>query len=188
MDTGIKTIAAVRGVSSAAAQDVFRAFVARWRRSARIVGVLEESHGQDDQICGAGYLISISSGARYPMFQDLGQGSKACRIDPGGVLLAGEAVRRDIAGGCDLVLLNRFAKLEAGREGLMSAFAAAVDAQVPVLTSVSPVFQSAWERFASPLFVVLPAEPEAIDEWWRTTRAWGSQQSGRCAQQERRSN
>jgi hypothetical protein len=112
--------------------------------------VLEESHGQDDQVCGAGYLRSIANGARYSMFQDLGPGSTACRIDPAGVLLAGEAVRRDIAAGCDLVLLNRFAKLEAERQGLMSAFVAAVEAQVPLLTSVSPAFQGAWERFAAP--------------------------------------
>jgi Protein of unknown function (DUF2478) len=41
---------------------------------------------------------------------------------------------------------------------------------VPVLTSVSPMFQEAWERFAAPLFVVLPAEPETIDAWWRAVR------------------
>ena len=50
------------------------------------------------------------------MFQDLGHGSTACRIDQAGVLLASEAVRRDIDTGCNLVLLNRFAKLEAERQ------------------------------------------------------------------------
>ena len=171
MDRAVKTIAAVQGASSAVVRDMFRALVARWQSSVRIAGVLEEHHGEDDQVCGAGYLRSIASGARYSMFQDLGPGSRACRIDPTGVLLASEAVRRDIAAGCDLVLLNRFAKLEAERQGLMSAFAAAVEAQVPLLTSVSPVFQGPWERFAAPLFVVLPADPEAIDRWWRTVGA-----------------
>jgi hypothetical protein len=171
MDRAVKTIAAVQGASSAVVRDMFRALVARWQSSARIAGVLEESHGQGNQVCGAGYLRSIASGARYSMFQDLGPGSTACRIDPAGVLLAGEAVRRDIAAGCDLVFLNRFAKLEAERQGLMSAFAAAVKAGVPLLTSVSPAFQGAWERFAAPLFVMLPAEPETIDGWWRAVRA-----------------
>jgi hypothetical protein len=53
----------------------------------------------------------------------------------------------------------------------MSAFVEAVEAQVPLLTSVSPAFQGAWERFAAPLFVTLPAEPETIDGWWRAVRA-----------------
>jgi hypothetical protein len=69
------------------------------------------------------------------------------------------------------VVLNRFAKLEAGRGGLTSAFAAAVEAGLPVLTSVSPAFQGAWEQFAAPLFVMLPAEPEMVDAWWRAVRA-----------------
>jgi hypothetical protein len=170
MDRAVKTIAAVQGASNAVVQDIFRVLVTRWQSSARIAGVLEESHGQDNQVCGAGYLRSIASGAGCAMFQDLGRGSTACRIDPAGVLLAGEAVRRDIDAGCDLVLLNRFAKLEAERQGLMSAFAAAVEAEVPVLTSVSPAFQEAWERFASPLFVTLAAEPETIVGWWRAVR------------------
>jgi Protein of unknown function (DUF2478) len=171
MDRSVKTIAAVQGASSTVVRDMFSALVARWRSSARIAGVLEENHGQENQVCGAGYLRSIASGARYSMFQDLGPGSTACRIDPAGLLLAGEAVRRDIAAGCDLVLLNRFAKLEAERQGLISAFAAAVEAGVPLLTSVSPAFQGAWKRFAAPLFVMIPAEPETIDGWWRAVRA-----------------
>jgi hypothetical protein len=133
MDPAVKTIAAVQGASSAIVRNIFHALVARWQSSARIAGVLEESHGQDNQVCGAGYLRSIASGVRYSMFQDLGPGATGCRIDPAGVLLAGEAVLRDIAAGCDLVLLNRFAKLEAERQGLMSAFAAAVEAGVPLL-------------------------------------------------------
>src|SRR5262245_7091905 len=171
VDRTVKTMAAVQGASSAIVRDMLRALVARWPSSARIAGVLEENHGQDNQVCGAGYLRSIASGVRYSMFQDLGPGSTACRIDPAGVLLAGEAARRDIAAGCDLVFLNRFAKLEAEHQGLMSAFAAAVEAEVPLLTSVSPAFQGAWERFAAPLFVMLPAEPETIDGWWRAVRA-----------------
>src|SRR5262249_17104173 len=131
MDRAAKTIAALQGASSAVVRDMFRAVVARWQSSARIAGVLEENHGQGNQVCGAGYLRSIASGARYSMFQDLGPGSTACRIDPAGVLLAGEAVRRDIAAGCDLVLLNRFAKLEADRQGLMSAFLAAAEGHGP---------------------------------------------------------
>jgi uncharacterized protein DUF2478 len=170
MSEVVKTIAAVQGAPSAVVQGMLRALVAGWQSSARIVGVLEERQGQDGESCGAGYLRSIASGARYSMFQDLGRGSTACRIDPAGVLLASEAVRRDIEAGCDLVVLNRFAKLEAGRGGLMSAFTAAVEAQVPVLTSVSPVFRGAWEQFAAPLFAVLPAEPETIEAWWRAVR------------------
>jgi hypothetical protein len=72
MDRAVKTIAAVQGASSTVVRDMFRGLVARWQSSARIAGVLEENHGQENQVCGAGYLRSIASGARYSMFQDLG--------------------------------------------------------------------------------------------------------------------
>jgi len=170
MERAVKMIAVVQGAPGAVIQQMFAALVARWQ-PARIVGVLEESLGESHQTCSAGMLRSIASGTLFPMFQDLGSGSTACRIDPAGVALAGEAVRRDIAAGCDLVLLNRFAKLEAGREGLLSAFMAAVEVEAPILTSVSPTYQEAWERFAAPFHVMLPADPDAVEVWWRDVQA-----------------
>ena len=47
--------------------------------------------------------------------------------------MAAAAVRRDIAAGCDLVVLSKFGKLEAGGGGLRDAFGAAIEAGVPVL-------------------------------------------------------
>lgn len=171
MQQAVKTIAVVQGESGAVIQEMFRAFVARWRQSARIVGLLEETVANGDRACSAGTLQSIATGTGFPMFQDLGPGSTACCIDPVGVALAGEAVRQEIGAGCDLVLLNRFGKLEAGREGLMPAFAAAVEAEVPLLTSVAPAYREAWERFAAPLHVTLPPEADALEEWWRSVSA-----------------
>lgn len=168
MDTTVKTIAVVRDAPSAVVQALFHDLIESWQTSARIAGVLAESHGLEDRHCNAGFLRSIRDGRRYSIFQDLGPGSQACQLDGRGASEASEAVRRDIADGCDLVVLSKFGKLEAAREGLMPAFAAAVEAGVPVLTSVSPAFREAWDRFAEPLIVALPAERGAIDAWWRT--------------------
>ena len=52
----------------------------------------------------------------------------------------------------------------------MDAFAAAIEAHVPVLTSVSPAFEAAWAKFAAPLFVTLPADPIKVDAWWQAVR------------------
>jgi hypothetical protein len=107
----------------------------------------------------------------FPIFQDLGAGSDACRLDASGVAAACAAVQRDIAAGCDLVVLSKFAKAEVDRGGLGPAFAQALEAQVPILTAVSPRFMEAWGRFAEPLFEMLPAEAAAIDAWWGEVRA-----------------
>jgi Protein of unknown function (DUF2478) len=79
-------------------------------------------------------------------------------------------VQSDIAAGCDLVLLNKFGKLEIAGEGLVSAFRAAITAGLPLLTSVSPAHDDAWRRFVDREFAVLPADPAAIDLWRQAVR------------------
>jgi hypothetical protein len=164
-------IAVVRGAPNAIIQDVLQSLADRWSRSARIVGVLAEYHGLADRACGAGFLRSILTGERFPIFQDLGPGSTACHLDVSAMLVATEAVRRDIAAGCDLVMLNKFGKVEAANTGLADAFRAAIEGDVPVLTSLSPASEAAWRAFATPLFVTLPADPGAIDAWWQRVRS-----------------
>jgi hypothetical protein len=87
------------------------------------------------------------------------------------MLSATEAVRQDIAAGCDLVVLSKFGKLEAANSGLADAFRAAIEADVPVLTALSPAGETAWQAFATPLFVTLPADTAAIDAWWQRVRS-----------------
>jgi hypothetical protein len=164
-------IAVVQGASNAAIQGMFHTLADRWGRSARLAGVLAETHGLADRACSAGFLRSIRTGERFAIFQDLGPGSTACHLDGGAMLPAIEAMRRDIVAGCDLVLLNKFGKLEAANSGLADAFRAAIEADVPVLTSVSPAHEAAWAAFATPLFVSLPPEPSAIDAWWQAVRS-----------------
>ena len=171
MESEIRPIAIVQGAESSAIQRLFRMFVERQRASARIVGLLEDACDTGGGSCGPGRLMNIADGLSYPLFQDLGIGSTACSLDAGGVILAGAAVCRDIAAGCDGVVLSKFGKLEAeNRSGLIPAFAAAIEAGVPVLTSVSPKFAAAWSAFAAPLYVTLPADMDAIETWWSETR------------------
>ncbi|CAH1696169.1 conserved hypothetical protein [Hyphomicrobiales bacterium] len=163
----MKRIAVVKGSPSSVIQNLLRELAERWQSDIRIAGVVEEPHGLADRKCNAGYLRSIASGTLYPIFQDLGRGAEACHLEGAGAISATEAIEQDIAAGCDLVMLSKFGKLEASREGLSGAFAAAIDAGLPVLTSVSPAFEQAWEKFAAPLFHVLPADPNEIDAWRR---------------------
>lgn len=167
MNLTARPIAIVQGADSAAIQELFRALIERWRPSARIAGVIEAAPDEG----GIARLRNIGDGEHYPLFQALGGGAAACALDAQGIILAGEAVRRDIAAGCDLVVLSKFGKLEAeNRSGLMPAFAAAIEAGVPVLTSVSPKYARAWDAFAAPLFQTLPAEAPRLENWWDAVR------------------
>ncbi|MEJ5978198.1 DUF2478 domain-containing protein [Novosphingobium sp. PS1R-30] len=172
MDETIKPIAIVQGAGSEDIQRLLAEFVARHREGARIVGLIEDGGEGRDRQCGPGTLLSLADGNRYAMFQDLGAGSAACAFDPEGVVFAAESVARQIAQGCDLVVLNKFGKYEAeNRSGLVSAFQAAIVAEVPVLTSVSPRQAAAWDAFAAPFYTTLAPEAAALDIWWQEQRA-----------------
>lgn len=164
----MKRVAVVMGAPSAVIQNLFRELAERWQSDMRIAGVIEEPHGLADRKCNAGYLRSITNGTLYPIFQDLGPGAEACHLEGAGAISATAAIEQDIAAGCDLVMLSKFGKLEASRGGLIGAFTAAIDAGLPVLTSVSPAFEQSWETFAAPLFDVLEADSSKIEAWRRT--------------------
>jgi hypothetical protein len=165
----VMKIAVIRGAPGPLIQQLFQTLADRWRSSLRLAGVIAEDHGLPDRACTAGYLRGLGSGERFPIFQDLGPGSQTCHLEGGGALAAAVAVQRDIAAGCDLVLLNKFGKLEADGGGLRDAFSEAIEAGVPVLTSVAPAFAAAWEEFADSLYVVLPADADRIEAWRQAT-------------------
>jgi hypothetical protein len=171
MNDLVRKIAVVQGLPSAEVQRLFRTLVERWHPTVRLAGVIAEDHGLADRACSAGFLRSLGNGERFPIFQDLGAGAEACHLAGDGAVTAAAAVRRDIAEGCDLVVLSKFGKLEAEGGGLRDAFGAAIEAQIPVLTSVSAKFVAAWESFAAPLFVVVPGDVDGIDAWWQSIRS-----------------
>jgi hypothetical protein len=168
MASSSQTIAAVRNAPNEIVQDMFRTLVERWRGSARIAGVIAEGHGLPGRACNAGFLRHVGTGERFPIFQDLGPGSTACHLEGAGALTAARAVQRDIAAGCDLVVLSKFGKLEAGGKGLRDAFVSAMEAHIPLLTSVSAALEEAWARFAGPSSVIVSADTTEIDAWWRS--------------------
>ncbi len=168
--TAEKPIAVIQGAATPVVQDLMRQFIARLDPGVRAAGVVEDPAGADDDGCSAGELRSLGDGRRFALLQDLGADAAACRLDSAAVVTACDAVQRDIAAGCDLVVLSKFGKVEAARSGLAPAFASAMEAGITILTSVAPKFGAAWDSFAAPLYVILPPELAAVEAWWRRVR------------------
>jgi hypothetical protein len=165
MERQTRPIAIVQGASSAEIQRLLAAFVDRNGQALRIAGLIEGAAGEG-AACVAGQLRNIAGGGSFALFQELGPGSVSCSLDSSGVVQASEQVCSDIARGCDLVVLSKFGKLEAeNRSGLIAAFVAAMEAGLPILTSVSPKHMEAWSAFAAPFFVTLPPEMTALEAW-----------------------
>lgn len=158
--------AAVLGSDGARAQALLATMVAHWRAAgARIVGVIAEPHGLPERTCGAGILRDIVSGRPYPIYLETAPSHTSCHLDAAGVAGACAAILDQIAAS-DLVVLSKFGKLEAARGGLAPAFAAAMAAAKPLLTTVSDNQRDAWRVYA-PDAVVLDAEGAALQDWWR---------------------
>lgn len=162
MEDTTKIIAVVRGASNVEIQAIFRALTDKWLPDVCLAGLVAENHGLAGRHCQAGYLRNLTTGARYSIFHDLGPGVAMCHLDGVGAVAAAAAAQSDIAAGCDLVLLNKFGKLEIAGEGLVSAFRAAITAGL--------AHDDAWRRFVDREFAVLPADPAAIDLWRHAVR------------------
>lgn len=167
-----RSIGVVQGAESSVIRKLFAEVLTAAWRPARIAGVIEVSEDEDPGVCGGDFLRNIGDGATYSIFQDLGAGSTACSLDPAGVVDACAAVCRDIAAGCDLVVLSKFGKLEAeSGSGLFAAFVAALEAGVPILTAVSPRNQPRWDAFAAPFYETIGASLGEIADWWAAQSA-----------------
>jgi hypothetical protein len=163
----LQLIGVVQGAPSPVVQGLLRDFVAGLPPSVRVAGVIEDVADGAGEACSVGQLRSLRDDRVFSIVQDLGSGSTACRVDAGGIVTACEAVCRDIEAGCDLVVLSKWGKVEADRSGLAAAFAAAFDADVPILTSVAPRFTPLWDQFAAPMYVILPPDCGSVSAWWR---------------------
>jgi hypothetical protein len=166
-------IARIRAPSSAAAQALMKDAIALWEsKGLHVAGLVEETHGLPDRVCNAGILRDIVTGSTYSIYLETPPSGKTCHIDPRGAERACTAVLERI-GKSDLVVLSKFGKLEASRGGLFRAFAAAIEAGMPVLTTVSGKHLSAWREFA-PNAVTLPADIAALEGWYTAVSGRGA--------------
>lgn len=163
-------IARVEGPDSATVQRLFAEAIAKWRAAGfRVAGLIEETHGLEGRVCNAGVLRDIVSGQSYPIYLEILPPGHTCHIDSKGAEDAGAAVLADIQT-CDLVVLSKFGKLEAGQGGLIGAFETAMAAKKPILTTVAEKHWAAWNAFA-PQAAVIPANLDAIEGWRASIRA-----------------
>jgi nucleoside-triphosphatase THEP1 len=166
MTSEVGKIAAILTDDGAATQVLLTAIVADWQRSGvRVAGVIGELHGLPDRTCGAGFLRDIASDEPYAIYLETPPSQTSCHLDAAGVTSACKALLDQIPAS-DLVVLNKFGKLEGMGQGLAPAFELAIDTGKPVLTTVSNRHYDAWRDFA-PDTSFLPADKAALQNWWQ---------------------
>ncbi len=165
MNGATHRFATLGGADNPALQALLAAIAAEWQAAGlRVAGVIAEAHNLPDRACSAGFLREIGSGKTYSMFLEAPPSGTSCHLDAKGVEAACAAVLGQITDS-DLVVLSKFGKLEAAGGGLAPAFAAAIAAGKPVLTTVSGLHRAACRKLA-PDAASLPADLAAIRDWW----------------------
>ncbi len=143
------------------------AFATSLRRDGHRIGGIVQRNRRGD--CGPANLmevIDLLTERTIPICQNLGSGSKACKLDQAGLADAGQAVRRAITEKVDLVIINKFGKTEAEGRGLRAEIADAIAAGLPVLTSVSGRLYPAWVAFTGGFGTTLYCDSDVVADWW----------------------
>ncbi len=112
-------------------------------------------------------LTELISQRRFRISQELGSQAAACRLDAAGLAEVGALLDRSIDRELDLMILNRFGTAEAEGGGLRSVLARAIEAGIPVLTTVRPPYDAAWADFHGGLAVDLPPRLAPVLAWCR---------------------
>jgi len=128
-------------------------------RGHRVVGLIQTRLGD-----GSAAVTVLPTGETIPLAPR--RGPVSSRPDP--CDLATPAARIDvlIESGADLVIINRFGKLEAEGTGLVDEIARALRGDIPVVVAVPEFRFSEWLSFCRGMGVKLPCRDGSLQSWW----------------------
>jgi hypothetical protein len=135
-------------------------------KGARVAGFVQERGCEPGSPCHDMLLRDLVTGAEFAIMQDLGPEASGCRLDSGAIALAAGLIGRAIAEAPDLLVINRFGKLECEGGGLLAELAEAVARGLPVVICVPLRFREAWAAFAEGLDAQLPPRLADLEDWW----------------------
>lgn len=149
------------------ATDLLLADLARTLEAAglRTCGVVQtNTRGWDDHRCDMDVMV-LPESAPIRISQSLGSQSKGCRLDPSALEQAAGEVQARLSQGADVLILNKFGKLEAEGRGFREVIGMALALDLPVLVGLSDKNLAGFEMFSQGLAVSLPPEGRALRQW-----------------------
>ncbi|RWR05108.1 DUF2478 domain-containing protein [Sinirhodobacter populi] len=131
-------------------------------RGRRIVGYLQGYEPGTGCDCTDIVLRALHDGSRRKITQDLGTGSQGCRLDSVALTEVAGEVDAVLAVRPDLLVLNRFGKVEAEGGGFRATLEQALLSDVPVLIAVGRKHLGFWQDYCGDLAETLPCDVPAI--------------------------
>ena len=134
-------------------------------RTLELAGVLQHPTCDDPEHRCDVILEDLVSGARTELFERRGKGATGCRLDIAALTDVTVQIERALQHDPDLLVLNKFGKVEVEGGGLVDPIAVAIDRGIPVIIGVPLCNLAAWRAFAGDLAVEFAADFGAIAEW-----------------------
>lgn len=135
------------------------------RRGLKVAGVLQHpvcsgTAGPCDVV-----LEELTTGLRTDLFEDRGPGAGGCRLDEAALAEVNGQVARSLDTAPEILILNKFGKVEAEGRGLLDLVATAVDRGIPVVIGVPIRNLESWRRFAGGMSVELSSDLSHTTDW-----------------------
>jgi len=133
-------------------------------RGVRLAGTVQSTTERPDRAhCDMDVQV-LPDGPSFRISQDLGNHARGCRLDPGALEQAvmAASVRLERA---EVLVINKFGKLEAEGRGFCDLIAQATGRGMVVLVGVNGLNRPAFERFCGDMAVAVGDRPAEIADW-----------------------
>lgn len=134
-------------------------------RGIRPIGAVQINEDREDCPRCDMDLKVLPDGPVFRISQSLGRESRGCRLDPAALEMAVAEVGKGIAGGADILIINKFGKHEASGRGFRETIAEALSRDMPVLVGLNGMNEEAFMEFTGGVASQVEAELEAVWQW-----------------------
>ncbi|MDI1266274.1 MAG: DUF2478 domain-containing protein [bacterium] len=165
-----QALVAIVYANEAYPQSTFERIVADCRRRGlRVAGVLQ--HPVCSEVAGHCdvALEELTTGLRTDLFEDRGPGASGCRLDEAALAEVNGQVARSLDADPEILILNKFGKVEAEGRGLLDLVAMAVERGIPVVIGVPIRNLEPWRQFAGDMSVECTSDPSEMMDWLNRT-------------------
>jgi hypothetical protein len=162
----VQSVAAIVYPNEAYPDVIFEALVGRCRAlGLSLAGVLQhQAFEGTDRRCDV-LLEDLTSGHRIVLFEDRGSGARGCRLDESALAEAAARVEGSLERAPNLLILNKFGKVECEGGGLRDLIASAIGRGIPVVIGVPERNLDAWRSFAGEFAIELRDDAREVERW-----------------------
>jgi hypothetical protein len=113
-------------------------------------------------------LLQLPSEEVVSLHHDPASGARQCGLKSERLVGTAGAIAAAIGAGADLVVINRFGRLEAEGKGLIDLIRRAGEADIPVLIAVPEHRFEAWTKYSCGMSVRIACNRRALNRWWQS--------------------